>query len=62
LAALRFVRVIQDHKEKAVTTGRISASKASKELKDRKSTAGEKTVAASDLSQAKKPKPAKKPR
>jgi hypothetical protein len=45
-----------------VTAGRVPASKAGKEIRDKKSTSGEKTVAASDLSQAKKPKPAKKPR
>jgi len=37
-------------------TGKKPASQAGKELRDPKSTAGEKKVAASDLSQAKKPK------
>jgi hypothetical protein len=37
-----------------MTTGKRPASKAGKELKDKRSTAGEKTVAASDLSQAKR--------
>ncbi|MDR3425673.1 MAG: hypothetical protein P4M13_11485 [Alphaproteobacteria bacterium] len=37
-----------------MTTGKKAASKASKELKDKKSAKDEKTVAASDLSQAKK--------
>jgi hypothetical protein len=36
-----------------VTTGKKPASKASKELKSSKSTPSEKTVAASDLAQAK---------
>ena len=40
-------------------TGKKPASKASKELKSTKSTASEKTVAASDLAQA-KTKPKKK--
>jgi hypothetical protein len=43
-----------------MTTGKKPASKASKELKSSKSTPAEKTVAASDLSQAKaKPKKTK---
>lgn len=43
-----------------MTTGRVPASKASKELRDKKSTRDEKTVAGSDLAQAKHRKPAKK--
>ena len=44
-----------------MTTGKKPASKASKELKSSKSTSSEKTVAASDLAQAKtKSKPKKK--
>jgi hypothetical protein len=42
-----------------VTAGPIPASRAGKELRDRKSTAGEKTVAASDLAQAKKARTSK---
>lgn len=37
-----------------MTTGKRPASKAGQELKSKKSTANEKTVAASDLSQAKR--------
>jgi hypothetical protein len=37
-----------------MTTGKKPASKASKELKDKKSTKDEKTVAGSDFAQAKK--------
>jgi hypothetical protein len=42
-----------------MVTGKKPASKAGKELADKKSTKDEKTVAGSDLSQAKKPKPSK---
>jgi hypothetical protein len=45
-----------------MTTGKKPASKASKELRNRNSTRDEKTVAASDLSQAKKAQTPKKPR
>jgi len=38
-----------------MTTGKKPASTASKELSNKKSTPAEKTVAASDLAQAKKP-------
>ena len=37
-----------------MTTGKRPASKAGKELKNKQSTVGEKVVAASDLSQAKR--------
>jgi hypothetical protein len=47
--------------EIAMTTGKRPASKAGQELKSKKSTANEKTVAASDLAQAKR-KPSKKRR
>jgi len=36
-----------------MTTGKIPASKASRELRNKRSSSGEKTVAASDLAQAK---------
>jgi hypothetical protein len=39
-----------------MTTGKKPASKASKELRSKSSSKSEKTVAASDLSQAKHPK------
>ncbi len=42
-----------------MTTGKKAASKASKELKSKTSTKDEKTVAGSDLSQAKKKPKAK---
>jgi hypothetical protein len=46
----------------AMTTGKKAASKASKELRSKTSTAGEKTVAGSDLSQARGRKPPTKGR
>jgi hypothetical protein len=39
-----------------MATGKVPASKAGKELRDRKSTSEEKIVAASDLAQAKRKK------
>jgi hypothetical protein len=45
-----------------MTTGKKAASKASKELRNRNSTRDEKTVAGSDLSQAKNNRTPKKPR
>jgi len=45
-----------------MATGKDPASKASKELRDKKSTRDEKTVAGSDLSQAKHRPPPKKKR
>jgi hypothetical protein len=45
-----------------MATGKGPASKASKELRDKKSTRDEKTVAGSDLSQAKRRPPPKKKR
>jgi hypothetical protein len=45
-----------------MTTGKKAASKASKELRSKTSTAGEKTVAGSDLSQARGRKPPTKGR
>ena len=41
-------------------TSKKDASKASKQLKDKKSTPAEKSVAGSDLSQAKETKPTKR--
>jgi hypothetical protein len=43
-----------------MTTGKKPAKEAGKELASKKSAAGQKTVAASDLSQAKKAPPKKK--
>jgi hypothetical protein len=43
-----------------MATGKKPAKKAGKELSSKKSTAGQKTVAASDLSQAKKAAPKRK--
>jgi hypothetical protein len=43
-----------------MTTGKKPASIASKELSSKSSSKGEKTVAGSDLSQARKPSPTKK--
>jgi hypothetical protein len=45
-----------------MATGKGPASKASKELRDKKSTRDEKTVAGSDLSQSKHRTPPKKKR
>jgi hypothetical protein len=41
------------YKESSMTTGKVPASKAGKELRNKKSARDEKTVAASDLTQAK---------
>lgn len=43
-----------------MSTSKEDASKAGKQLKDKKSTPAQKSVAGSDLSQAKKAKPTKK--
>jgi hypothetical protein len=42
-----------------MATGKVPASKASQELRSKKSTRDEKTVAGSDLAQAKRRKPPK---